>query len=98
MTRAVPCLALPIRENGGKTMKILLIEDDPETAENVAHVLRAQGHEVDSCGDGLEGAAWARERDHAAMIVDRMLPGQDGLSLVRDLRAEGIDTPILLLT
>ena len=79
-------------------MKILLIEDDPETAENVAHALRAQGHEVDACADGLEGAAWARERDHAAMIVDRMLPGLDGLSLVRDLRAEGVDTPILLLT
>jgi two-component system OmpR family response regulator len=80
------------------TMKILLIEDDPETAENVAHALAAQGHEVEASGDGLDGAARARSGDHAALIVDRMLPRLDGLSLVKGLRAEGIETPVLLLT
>ncbi len=79
-------------------MKILLIEDDSETADGVTHALRAHGHEVDVSPDGRDGAARARANVYAALIVDRMLPGQDGLSLVRDLRADGIRTPILFLT
>ena len=79
-------------------MKILLIEDDGETAEGVTHALRANGHEVDTSADGRDGAARARAGDYAALIVDRMLPGLDGLSLVKGLRADGIRTPILFLT
>ena len=79
-------------------MRILLIEDDPETAEHVCHALRAQGHEVDESRAGLEGLARARTGEHAALIVDRMLPGLDGLSLVRQLRQEGTQTPVLFLT
>jgi two-component system, OmpR family, response regulator len=83
-------------ENSG--MKILLIEDDPETAEHVCHALRSQGHEVDESHAGPDGLARARLGQHAALIVDRMLPGLDGLSLVKQLREEGSQTPVLFLT
>ena len=79
-------------------MKILLIEDDREMADGIAHALSADGHEVETSVDGLAGAERARNGNHAALIVDRMLPGLDGLSLVKGLRADGIQTPILFLT
>jgi two-component system, OmpR family, response regulator len=79
-------------------MKILLIEDDPETADHICHALRAQGHEVEESRDGADGLAAARSGQHAALIVDRMLPSLDGLSLVKKLRAEGSQTPVLFLT
>ena len=67
-------------------------------AEHIAHILRAHGHDVESSPDGLHGLALARSGGHAALIVDRMLPGMDGLSFVRQLRAEGSRVPILFLT
>lgn len=79
-------------------MKILLIEDDLETAGHICHALSAQGHDVDDSHDGLEGLGRAREGQYSALIVDRMLPGLDGLSLVRQLRAEGQQIPVLFLT
>lgn len=79
-------------------MKILLIEDDSETAEGVAHALQSHGHAVETSANGREGAALARTNAYAALIVDRMLPELDGLSLVRELRADGVRTPILFLT
>src|SRR6201995_1468849 len=79
-------------------MRILLIEDDPETVDHVVHALSAQGHEIDASPDGLDGLARARGGAHDALIVDRMLPGLDGLSLVKQLRAEGRQTPVLFLT
>jgi two-component system OmpR family response regulator len=79
-------------------MNVLLIEDDAETADQVAHVLKSQGHDVDVCEDGLSGAVFARSCNYAALVVDRMLPGCDGLSLVKGLRDEGYETPILLIT
>jgi two-component system, OmpR family, response regulator len=88
--------ATPSQDNGG--MKILLIEDDPETADHICHALRAQGHTVEESRDGAEGLALARSGQHAALIVDRMLPGLDGLSLVKRLRAEGSQIPVLFLT
>ena len=79
-------------------MRILLIEDDPETAGHICHALRAHGHEVEESQSGSDGLASARKGQHAALIVDRMLPGLDGLSLVRQLRTEGCQTPVLFLT
>jgi two-component system OmpR family response regulator len=79
-------------------MKILLIEDDRETAENIVHALAAEGHEIETSGDGRDGAQRARDGAYGALIVDRMLPGLDGLTLVRALRADGNQTPILFLT
>jgi two-component system OmpR family response regulator len=79
-------------------LNILLVEDDPETAGNIVHALREQGHDVEVARDGPAGLNRARSNAHAALIVDRMLPGLDGLSLVRQLRAEGCRTPVLFLT
>src|SRR6185503_16760427 len=79
-------------------MRILLIEDDREMAADIVQALSLHGHEVETSGDGRAGAERARDGGHAALIVDRMLPGLDGLSLVKGLRADGIRTPILFLT
>ena len=79
-------------------MKILLIEDDKETAAHIVYALGGDGHEVSVCHDGQEGLERARGGQYAALIVDRMLPGLDGLSLVRCLREEGNPTPVLFLT
>jgi len=79
-------------------MKILLVEDDREMAQGIAQALAAQGHEVEVTYDGNAGAERARAGEHMAVIVDRMLPGMDGLAIVKALRAEGLRTPILFLT
>ena len=79
-------------------MKILLIEDDRETSAHIVYALGKEGHEVELCHDGREGLERARSAEHGALIVDRMLPGMDGLSLVRHLREEGSQTPVLFLT
>lgn len=79
-------------------MRILVIEDDRKTAEHIVRALREHGHVVEHAADGATGLARARSGDHAALIVDRMLPELDGLSLVRQLRDEGVVTPALFLT
>ncbi|HWY63334.1 MAG TPA: response regulator transcription factor [Rhizomicrobium sp.] len=79
-------------------MKILLVEDDKEIAGHVSHALTSAGHDVDSADDGFEGLSRASSGDYAALILDRMLPRLDGLSLMKQLRADGVKTPILLLT
>ena len=79
-------------------MKILLIEDDPDTASYVASGLRKAGHWVETAADGEAGLSAARTRAHDIAIVDRMLPGIDGVALVKTLRAEKLEIPILFLT
>jgi two-component system OmpR family response regulator len=79
-------------------MRILLIEDDRETARYVAKALAESGHVVDSAHDGEDGLALAREGGHDLLIVDRMLPRRDGLSVVETLRTEGVRTPVLILS
>lgn len=79
-------------------MKILVIEDDSETAALVAEALAGQGHVVDLAADGNAGLLLAGARNYDVAIVDRMLPGLDGLSLVKTLRARGTPTAILFFT
>ncbi|MFN3288550.1 MAG: response regulator, partial [Sphingomonadaceae bacterium] len=79
-------------------MRILLIEDDAVTADYVASGLREEGHVVDHLADGREGLVLAMEGRHDILVVDRMLPGLDGLSLLRALRAARVMTPALFLT
>jgi two-component system OmpR family response regulator len=79
-------------------MRILLIEDDAATAGYIAAGLSEHGHHVDRAGDGRQGMARAVANPYDMLIVDRMLPGLDGLSVVRRLRAKGDATPILFLS
>ncbi len=79
-------------------MKILVIEDDQETAAYVARGLREHGHVVDIAGTGQDGLFLATGGGHDVLVVDRMLPGLDGLGLVRAMRAAGIKAPVLFLT
>ena len=79
-------------------MKILLVEDDAEIAGHVSHALTIAGHDVESTADGRTGLSRAMTGEYAALILDRMLPELDGLSLTKQLRAHGNETPILLIT
>jgi two-component system, OmpR family, response regulator len=79
-------------------MRILIIEDDAETAEYLAKGLSESGHLVQQTANGKEGLFMALEEDFEAMVVDRMLPGLDGLALIRSLRAAGKKTPALILS
>lgn len=79
-------------------MRILVIEDDPQAAGYLVRGLRESGHIVDAAGDGVQGLDLALESLYDALVVDRRLPGLDGLELVRRLRAAGSDTPVLMLS
>ena len=79
-------------------MRILLIEDDRDTACFVSERLQANGHAVDQSGNGHTGLALAGRNSYDLLVVDRMLPGVDGLSIVRTVRAAGIKAPVLILT
>jgi len=79
-------------------MKILLLEDDQNSAEFIIRGLREHGHSIDHCDNGLDGLAMAQEGQYDVMIFDRMVPRLDGLTLARTLRGTGVTTPILFLT
>ncbi len=79
-------------------MKILIIEDDAMTSDYVVDGLKAAGHNADTAFDGVDGLALALRGGHDAIIMDRMLPGMDGLSVLKALRAGGVTTPVLFLT
>ncbi|MEZ5855153.1 MAG: response regulator transcription factor [Hyphomicrobiaceae bacterium] len=79
-------------------MKLLLIEDDKQTADFVERALVRDGHAVEVAGDGTRGLEQARAGLFDVIIVDRMLPGMDGLAIVKSLRNHGNLTPVLVLT
>jgi two-component system OmpR family response regulator len=79
-------------------MKVLLIEDDQETSAYIARGLREQGHVVDLAATGRDGLFLATEGGHDVLIVDRMLPGLEGIGLVQALRGTGVKAPVLFLT
>lgn len=79
-------------------MRILYIEDDSRTAERVARGFSEAGHVCDIVADAEDGLFQAMREAYDVLVVDRMLPGMDGLSLVRSLRAAGRKTPVLFLT
>lgn len=79
-------------------MKLLVIEDDRTTADYIVGGLRQEGHVVDHLADGREALAQAMSGGYDVMVVDRMLPGLDGLSLVKALRAAKVATPAIFLT
>ncbi|MFV0276308.1 MAG: response regulator transcription factor [Parahaliea sp.] len=79
-------------------MKVLLVEDDPSVGGFIAGELAAAGYDCVLQDNGERGLAAAREGDFDVLVVDRMLPGLDGLSLVQTLRESGDDTPVLILS
>ena len=79
-------------------MKILLIEDDAATASWVVRGLREEGHAVDHLDNGRDGLVQAMNAAYDVLVVDRMLPGLDGLSLVRSLRTAKVAVPAIFLT
>jgi two-component system OmpR family response regulator len=83
---------------GVEELRILLIEDDAETADYVANGLREEGHLIARAADGNDALVSAMSEAFDLLIVDRMIPGLDGLKLVRTLRAAGHDAPVLFLT
>ncbi|MEP1331048.1 response regulator transcription factor [Pseudophaeobacter sp.] len=79
-------------------MKILVIEDDKTTGPFVAKGLRQEGHTVDLVANGRDGLLQATTADYDILVLDRMLPGLDGLSLIKTLRGAGQRTPAIMLT
>jgi two-component system, OmpR family, response regulator len=79
-------------------MRILIVEDDREAASYLVKAFSETGHVADHAGDGLDGFAMARDGNYDAMVVDRMMPRLDGLGMIGRLRAEGVETPALILS
>ena len=79
-------------------MRLLIIEDDKDAADYIARAFREVGHVADLAADGEEGVALGLDRQYDVMVVDRMLPKKDGLAVIGELRAKGVDTPVLILS
>uniref|UniRef100_UPI003AF03E08 response regulator transcription factor n=1 Tax=Allofournierella sp. TaxID=1940256 RepID=UPI003AF03E08 len=79
-------------------MRILLVEDDEALRGAVELQLRSQGWQAEACGRGDDAEYYWQEGGYDAVLLDRMLPGLDGLTLLRRMRAGGDATPVLLLT
>jgi DNA-binding response OmpR family regulator len=79
-------------------MKVLLIEDEKKISDFVCSGLAEHGFEVQACADGNAGFELAARGGHDAIVLDLMLPGRDGLSVLKGLRAQGVNTPVILLT
>ena len=75
------------------TMRLLVIEDDRDAADYLVKAFREVGHVADAATDGEDGLAMALDGQYDVLIVDRMLPKRDGLSLIGALRDKGIETP-----
>ena len=80
------------------SMRILIIEDDRDAAAYLVKAFREAGYAVDHAADGVGGYDLAQEGGYDVAIVDRMLPKMDGLSLIGALRAQNIETPVLILS
>jgi two-component system, OmpR family, response regulator len=79
-------------------MRLLIVEDDRDAAEYLVKAFREVGHVADHAPDGEEGLAMALGEQYDVLIVDRMLPKRDGLSVIGTLRARSIETPALILS
>ena len=79
-------------------MRILVIEDDRDAADYLVKAFREVGHMADQAGDGDEGLQLALDGEYDVLIVDRMLPKRDGLSIISALRGKSIETPVLILS
>jgi two-component system, OmpR family, response regulator len=78
--------------------RILVVEDDAITAEQLADSLATAGYQVDLAADGNTALGRGRSTDYVVMTIDRMLPGADGITVIKQLREDGIVTPALILS
>src|ERR1043166_7268389 len=78
--------------------KILVIEDDERTSEFIARGLRDEGYTVDCAADGRDGLFLATDGSYDAIVLDRMLPGMDGMAVLAAMRAAKVATPVLILS
>ncbi|WP_180980960.1 response regulator transcription factor [Pseudovibrio exalbescens] len=79
-------------------MKILIIEDDSQAAQYLLKALKEAGHNPDHAADGEEGLEYALAQSWDVLVIDRMLPKRDGLSVIEELRKAGNHTPVLILS
>jgi len=79
-------------------MQLLLVEDEQRLSEALSHILKKKGYAVDTAADGETGLDMATTGIYDILILDRMLPRRDGISLLKEFRQLGFDTPVLLLT
>ncbi len=79
-------------------MRLLFLEDDKETREHVTRMLQAAGHVVDDCATGPDAVFLGTSNNYAVLILDRMVPGLDGLGVLKAFRAAGVQTPAIFLT
>ena len=79
-------------------MRVLVVEDDPAIAAFIVRGLREAGYTVDPASDGISGLDLAQHERYDAVVLDLMLPGRDGLSVLEQIRKAGVTTPVLILT
>jgi DNA-binding response OmpR family regulator len=79
-------------------MRVLVVEDEPRLAANIVASLREAGFAVDHASDGIEGWQFAEQNLFDLIVLDLMLPGRDGKSVLRAIRQKGLHTPVLILT
>lgn len=79
-------------------MRVLIVEDNVRLAQSIQDILKQIWYESDICTDGINGAYRLREGVYDAMILDIMLPGKDGITLLREAREQGCQVPVLILT
>jgi len=79
-------------------MRLLIVEDDRDAADYLIKAFREVGHMAEHAADGEDGLARALEGQYDVLVIDRMLPKRDGLSLITALRSKGIETPALILS
>lgn len=79
-------------------MRILLIEDDKDLCDFIAFQLKAADYDVDICNNGQEAGFYIDKQIHSLVILDRMLPGTDGLTILNAMRSKGNATPVIMVT
>src|SRR5690349_988798 len=98
MTMANADSSTELRRADGTPVRVLVVDDEPTLAELLSMALRYEGWEVRSAGDGLTAVRTARDFRPDAVILDMMLPDIDGLEVLRRLRGESPEVPVLFLT
>jgi DNA-binding response OmpR family regulator len=78
--------------------KILVVEDNPELIDNIRELLEAHQHNVDCCGDGIEALGYLKSYEYDVIVLDWVLPKMTGIEIVKQFRAQGGVTPVLMLT